>query len=67
MATRAERFLVDEDGKRLGVVLDIVEYKKLLEDVEELETIRAFDAAKASGDEAIPFEQAVEEIEKSRR
>ena len=67
MATRAERFLVDEDGKRVGVVLDIVEYKKLLEEVEELEAIRAFDAAKASGDEAIPFEQAVEEIEKSRR
>jgi len=67
MATRAERFLVDEDGKRVGVVLDIVEYKKLLEDAEELEAIRVFDAAKASGDEAIPFEQAVEEIEKSRR
>ncbi|HEX3554412.1 MAG TPA: hypothetical protein VIA62_14405 [Thermoanaerobaculia bacterium] len=67
MATRAERFLVDEDGRRVGVVLDIVEYKKLLEEVEELEAIRAFDAAKASGDEAIPFEQAVEEIEKSRR
>ena len=67
MATRAERFLVDEDGRRVGVVLDIVEYKKLLEDVEALEAIRAFDAAKASGDEVIPFEQAVEEIEKSRR
>jgi len=67
MATRAERFLVDEDGERVGVVLDIVEYKKLLEDVEELEAIRAFDAAKASGDEAIPFDLAVEEIEKSRR
>jgi len=66
MATRAERFLVDEDGKRVGVVLDIVKYKKLLEDVEELAAIRAFDAAKASGDEAIPFEQAVAEIEKSR-
>lgn len=66
MATRAERFLVDEDGKRVGVVLDIVEYKKLLEDVEELAAIRAFDAAKPGGDEAIPFEQAVAEIEKSR-
>jgi hypothetical protein len=67
MAARAERFLVVEDGKRVGVVLDIGEYKKLLEDVEKFEAIRAFDAAKASGDEAIPFEQAVEEIEKSRR
>ena len=41
----------------------------LLEEVlEELDSIRAFDEAKAEiEDEAIPFEQAVEEIERSRR
>ena len=32
------------------------------EDLEELESIRAYDAAKASGNEAIPFKQAVAEI-----
>ncbi len=36
------------------------------EALEELESIRAFDAAKASNDEAIPFEQAVAEIERDR-
>ena len=34
--------------------------------LEELESIRAFDAAKASDDETIPFEQAVAEIERNR-
>jgi hypothetical protein len=34
--------------------------------LEELESIRAYDVAKSSGDEAIPFEQAIEEIEKQR-
>jgi len=34
-----------------------------LEDLEEIESIRAYDAAKESGDEAIPFEQALREIE----
>jgi predicted DNA-binding protein (UPF0251 family) len=38
----------------------------LLEALEELEAIRAYDRAKASQDEAIPFEQAVEEIERAR-
>jgi hypothetical protein len=33
------------------------------ERVELLESIRAYDAAKASGDETIPFEQAIAEIE----
>ena len=66
MATRAERFLVDEEGHRLGVVLDMAEYREILEDLEELESIRAYDTAKASGDEVIPFEQALREIQRPR-
>jgi len=66
MATRAERFLVDEGGQRLGVVLDMAEYREILEDLEELAAIRAYDAAKESGDEAIPFEQALREIQRPR-
>lgn len=64
MMTLHERFVIDEDGKRTAILLDIDEYNRLLEELEELETIRAFDAAKSSADEAIPFEQAVAEIEK---
>lgn len=66
MAIPTERFLVDEEGHRVGVLLDIEEYQRILEDLEELASIRAYDAAKASGDEAIPFEQALQEIKKSR-
>ena len=62
-----ERFIVDENGKRLGVLLDIEDYHRLLEEVEELEAIRAYDAAKASGDEVLPLEQALAEIEKDRQ
>ena len=40
--------------------------QKVLEELEELESIRAYDRAKASGDEAIPFDQAIAEIERSR-
>jgi hypothetical protein len=58
-----ERFIVDENGQRVGVLLDIEDYRRLLEDLEELEAIRAYDAAKASGDEAVPLEQALAEIE----
>ena len=66
MITLHERFVIDEDGKRTAILLDIEEYNKLLEELEELESIRAFDAAKSSGDEEIPFDQAVAEIEKQR-
>ena len=61
-----ERYVIDKQGNRVSVLLDIEEYHKLLEALEDLEAIRAYDAAKASGDEAIPFEQAVSEIEQNR-
>ena len=61
-----ENYVVDEQGNPIGVVLDIADYRKLLEELEELESIRAYDAAKAASDEAIPFEQAVAEIEQNR-
>ena len=62
-----ERYVVDEQGNRISVVLDIADYQELLDELEELESIRAYDAAKASGDQAVPFEQAVTEIESDRK
>ena len=62
-----EKVMVDRDGNRIGVVLDIEAYEKILEDLEELESIRAYDAAKSADDEAIPFEQAIDEIKASRK
>ena len=66
MSAFKENFIVDENGSRVGVVLDIADYRKLLEDLEELDAIRAYDEAVASGDEAIPFEEAIAEIEQRR-
>ena len=58
-----ERFVVDETGNRVAVLIDIDEYQKVLEALEELESISAFDEAKASNDEIISFDQAVNELE----
>ena len=66
MSTDKERFVVDESGKRTAVLLDIERYSELLAAQEELESIRAFDEAATSGDDAIPFAQAVKEIESGR-
>ncbi len=67
MPTVNEGYVVDENGARVGVILPMEEYRKLMEELEELESIRAYDAAKSSGDEAVPFDQAVREIEQDRR
>ena len=63
MSTNKEQFIVDESGNKTAVLLAIERYSELLEAQEELEAIRAFDEAKASDDGAIPFTQAVKEIE----
>ena len=63
MASLQERFLVNEKGEPVGVLLGWEEYRRLLEDLEELEAIRAYDAAKASAGEIVPFDQAIEEME----
>ncbi|MBM2832151.1 MAG: hypothetical protein HW414_1203 [Dehalococcoidia bacterium] len=61
------RYVVDDKGKALSVLLDIKAYRTILAELEELEAIRAYDAAKASGEEPVKFERALAEIEKSRR
>ncbi len=66
MATFDEHYVVDENGNRVGVLLNIKDYEKLLEELEELDCIRAYDADKASGDKAIPLEEAIEVIERGQ-
>ena len=63
MGVSKGQFVVDESGNRTAVLLDVERYMELLEAQEELESIRAYDEAKSSGDEAVPFSQAVKEIE----
>ncbi|MCF8225448.1 MAG: hypothetical protein K9J30_06185 [Bacteroidales bacterium] len=42
-------------------------FPAILEQLEEIDDIRAYDAAKAEKDEIIPFDQAVNEIGKEYR
>ncbi|MFM8298183.1 MAG: hypothetical protein ACKN9A_07185 [Microcystis aeruginosa] len=61
-----QKYITDEQGNQIGILLDIEEYRKLLEDSEEFNAIRAYDLA-ISEEEEIPFEEAIAEIENSRQ
>ncbi len=61
-----DKFLVDAEGTRVGVMLDMQTYEQLLETLEEFEDILAYDAAKASGETPMPLDQAIGEIERER-
>lgn len=61
------KFIKNKKGQKVSVVLDFKEYEKLMEDLEELDAIRAYDAAKASGETSIPYEHVPRTIEDSRK
>ncbi|HEY0735720.1 MAG TPA: hypothetical protein VGD69_12490 [Herpetosiphonaceae bacterium] len=61
-----DRHLANSAGNRVGVVLNQDTYHRLLDAEEKLEDIRAYLAAKAANDEAIPLDQALAEIESER-
>jgi hypothetical protein len=44
------------------VVLTLPEWERILEALEELDDIRAYDQAHAGSQESVPFEQAVREL-----
>jgi hypothetical protein len=56
-------YIVDTEKHTKAVVIPVKEWEIILGEMEELNDIRAYDAAKADKkDEIIPFSQAVNEI-----
>ncbi|HET8729231.1 MAG TPA: helix-turn-helix transcriptional regulator [Alphaproteobacteria bacterium] len=49
---------IEEDGKRKYAVIPVEVYERMLEDLEDLEDIRAYDRHKAEPQEFIPAEMA---------
>ncbi len=61
------QFLTNEKGEKVAVVISISEYERILEELEELDDIRAYDKAKASGETPVPFDEAIARIERNRK
>ncbi len=66
MLTVHPEIVIDRNRKPKAVLLPYSEWNRVVADMEELEDIRAYDRAKARGDEAIPFEEAAKELKKKR-
>jgi len=52
---KVPQFITDKKGKKLSVVISITEYNKMLEELEELDDIRIYDAVKAKKGKSVPF------------
>ena len=59
------RYITDKKGKKLSVVISISEYEKMIEEIEELNDIKLYDAVKSRNEKTIPFKEYLQQ--KSRR
>ena len=64
MGVLQKQYIKDDNGTRIGVIISMAEYQALIERLEELEDIIAYDKAKAEPSAPMPFEEFLEELEK---
>ncbi|MGV3559676.1 hypothetical protein [Larkinella arboricola] len=60
------QFITDDKGNKVGVILSIKDYEKLMDELDEAHTVRMYDKAKAEKLTFRPFEDALKEIEQKR-
>ena len=60
-------FITDGNGKKISAVLPIKQYQLLLEELEELEDIRAYDKAKARKEKPLPLRDAIQQRRKRQK
>ena len=62
-----EKYITNKAGKRVGIVIDIKEYERMLEAIEELGLIKAYDEAMASEETARPLDEVCKDVERRHR
>jgi len=61
------QYITDDTGNKLSVVLAMQEFKKIMEDLEELDDIRLYDEAHSDNEPSIPIDEAFKIIEANRQ
>jgi len=61
------QYVIDENRERKAVLIPLAEWEEILDRLEELDDIQAYDEAKSGVQETLPFEQAVREIEEGHK
>jgi len=61
------QYITNNAGEKISVVLPMKDFKAIMEELEELEDIRLYDAAKKSNELSIPIDKAFGMIEAKRK
>jgi gamma-glutamylcyclotransferase (GGCT)/AIG2-like uncharacterized protein YtfP len=61
------QYITNKKGKKLSVVLPIREYERMLADLDELESIKAYDKVKSSKQKYMAAEEAFNYLSSKRK
>lgn len=59
-------FVVDDKNAKKAVMLPLAEWQQVIEELEELDDIRAFDEVKSLPSDPVPFEAIVKSMERGK-
>ena len=66
MVTVHPQYVVDENQHRQAVLIPLAVWERIIDDLDELDDIRAYDEAKSGPQDAVPLELALREVEEGR-
>jgi hypothetical protein len=58
------QYITDDKGNVISIIIPVAEYKRILEELEELEDIRLYDDVKGKNEKSIPFDNYLRVREK---
>jgi hypothetical protein len=61
------KFITDNKGKKISVVLPMKDFEALMEELEDLQDIKLYDEAKKYNEPSLPIDEAFRIIEKNRK
>lgn len=65
MSVLSKQYITDEEGRKIGVILPLETYNRMLEDLEEQEDIRLYRAAKNEKQTFFEAGEVFKDIEES--
>jgi PHD/YefM family antitoxin component YafN of YafNO toxin-antitoxin module len=61
------QFVTDNHGKKVAVILSIKDYERIMDDLDELDCIKAYDQVKSRKQEFVPATDVFKAIEQKRK
>jgi len=61
------QYVVDENSQRQAVIVSVAEWEQILEKLEELDDLRAYDAVKAKSQGSVSLDQALQELDGNKK